>query len=352
MTALLWAGAISFSVSIFGMPILMRWLASRGIGQPIRKDGPKDHHRKSGTPTMGGVMIVIAAVAGYMIPHFVTNAVPFSRGGQLVLLAFVGSGAVGLADDWIKVTRKRSLGLNKRAKIISLFSVAVTFSVLAVRYANVKMVIGFTRFSNPGWKIPPVLWVLFAVFIIVGTTNGVNLTDGLDGLAGGSSMFAFVAYTVMAFWMFRHVDHYQVPQALDIAVFAAAMVGACAGFLWWNAFPARIFMGDVGALAIGAAFGSMAIITYTPLLLPVIGALFVFETLSVIIQVFTFRVMGGRRIFRMAPIHHHFELGGWPARTPLPETTVIVRFWIIAMIVVSFGLGIFYADFLSSGGID
>ena len=346
MTALLWAGAISFCVALFGMPVLIRWLVSRGIGQPIRSDGPQAHIKKSGTPTMGGIMIVIAAVAGYIVPHFVTDAVPFSRGGQLVLFAFVGCGLVGLADDWVKITRKRSLGLNKRAKIAGLLSVAVTFSVLAVQYAHVKKVIGFTRFSSPGWKVPVVVWVVFAVLIIVGATNAVNLTDGLDGLAGGSSMFAFVAYTVMAFWMFRHLDHYQVPQALDIAVFAASMVGACAGFLWWNAAPARIFMGDVGALAIGAAFGAVAIITYTPLLLPIIGALFVMETLSVMIQVFTFRLMKGRRIFRMAPIHHHFELGGWP------ETTVLIRFWILAMIVVSFGLGIFYADFLSSGGID
>ena len=346
MTALLWAGAISFLVALFGMPVLIRWLAARGIGQPIRHDGPQAHIKKSGTPTMGGIMIVVAAVAGYMVPHFVTNAVPFSRGGQLVLFAFVGCGLVGLADDWVKVTRKRSLGLNKRAKISGLLSVAISFSVLAMKYANVRMVIGFTRLSSPGWKIPALLWVIFSVLIIIGATNAVNLTDGLDGLAGGSSMFAFVAYTVMAFWMFRHLSHYQVPQALDIAVFAAAMVGACAGFLWWNAAPARIFMGDVGSLAIGAAFAGIAIITYTPLLLPIIGALFVMETLSVMTQIFTFRLMKGKRIFRMAPIHHHFELGGWP------ETTVIIRFWIIAMIAVSFGLGIFYADFLSTGGID
>ncbi len=346
MTALLWAGAISFSVALFGMPVLMQWLARRGIGQPIRADGPQAHMAKSGTPTMGGIMIVIAAAAGYVVPHFATDAVPFSRGGQLVLFAFVGSGAVGLADDWVKVTRKRSLGLNKRAKIFGLLSVAITFATLARSYAHLKLVVGLTRFSNPGWKLPSLLWVLFAVVVIIGSTNAVNLTDGLDGLAGGTSMFAFAAYTVMSFWMFRHVTHYAVPQALDVAVFAAAMVGACAGFLWWNAAPARIFMGDVGALAIGAAFGAIALITYTPLLLPIIGALFVMETLSVIIQVFTFRLMGGRRLFRMAPFHHHFELGGWP------ETTVIVRFWIIAMIAISFGLGIFYADFVSSGGID
>ncbi len=346
MISLLFAGIISFLVSLLGMPFLIRALAARGIGQPIRKDGPQAHMKKSGTPTMGGIMIVIAGVAGYVLPHLFSDAVPFSRGGLLVVFAFVGGAAVGLADDWIKVTRRRSLGLNKRAKIAGQFGVALVFAVLAVNWANVRTVVGFTRYANPGWRIPAMLWVLFAMFVVIGFSNAVNMTDGLDGLAAGSSVYAFSAYVVMAFWMFRHNADYRVPQALDVAVVAAAMVGACAGFLWWNAAPARIFMGDVGALAIGSAFGAIAMVTYTPLLLPIIGGLFVLETVSVIIQVFTFRVLGGRRWFRMAPFHHHFELGGWP------ETTVLIRFWIIAMILVAVGLGIFYADFIALGGID
>jgi phospho-N-acetylmuramoyl-pentapeptide-transferase len=346
MTALLAAGVFSFLTAIFGMPVLMRFLAARGIGQPIRKDGPQAHLKKSGTPTMGGIAIIAAIVVGYVVPHWVTDAVPFSKGGLLSLFALVGSGAVGLADDWIKVTRKRSLGLNKRAKITGQCAVAIIFAERAVNWANLKMVVGFTRFSLPGWKLPPVLWVLFAVIIVIGFSNAVNLTDGLDGLAAGTSMYVSAAYCVMAFWMFRHKPFYQVPQALDIAVLTGAMVGACAGFLWWNAAPARIFMGDVGALGLGAGFGAVALITYTPLLLPLLGGMFVIETLSVIIQVFTFRCMNKRRLFRMAPIHHHFELGGWP------ETTVIIRFWILAMIMVSVGLGIFYNDFIRLGGID
>ena len=346
MISLLFAGIISFLVSLLGMPFLMRALGARGIGQPIRKDGPQAHMKKSGTPTMGGIMIVIAGVAGYVLPHLFSDSVPFSRGGLLVVFAFVGGAAVGLADDWIKVTRKRSLGLNKRAKIAGQFGVALVFAVLAVNWANVRTVVGFTRYANPGWRIPAMLWVMFAMFVVIGFSNAVNMTDGLDGLAAGSSVYAFSAYVVMAFWMFRHSADYRVPQALDVAVVAAAMVGACAGFLWWNAAPARIFMGDVGALAIGSAFGAIAMVTYTPLLLPIIGGLFVLETVSVIIQVFTFRVLGGRRWFRMAPFHHHFELGGWP------ETTVLIRFWIIAMILVAVGLGIFYADFIALGGID
>lgn len=346
MIGLLVSGGVSFLVALLGMPLLLRWLARRGIGQPIRTDGPQMHMKKSGTPTMGGIAIVVAAVLGYTIPHFVSTGVPFSRGGLLVVGAFVGAAIVGLADDWIKVRRKRSLGLNKRAKSGGQLLVAVAFAVLASSWANVRPVIGFTRSGSPGWHVPTVVWVLFAVFIVVGFSNAVNLTDGLDGLAGGSSMYAFSAYVVMCFWMFRHPGVYHVPQALDLAVVAAALVGACGGFLWWNAAPARIFMGDVGALAIGSAFGAIAMVTYTPLLLPMIGGLFVIETLSVMIQIFTFRLMNGRRLFRMAPVHHHFELGGWP------ETTVIVRFWLLAMICVAVSLGIFYADFIHLGGID
>jgi phospho-N-acetylmuramoyl-pentapeptide-transferase len=345
MTSLLVAAIISMLTSLLGMPVLMRWLASKGIGQPIRKDLHENQQKKKGTPTMGGLAIVFAAVLGYVVPHYVTG-LAYTRGGLLIVMAFVGTAVVGLADDWIKVTRKRSLGLNKRAKATGQLLVAVAFAYLAVVWANVPMTIGFTRFSSPGWKVPALVWVLFTIVMLVGFSNAVNLTDGMDGLAAGSSMYAFSAYTVMAFWMFRHVDIYHVKQALDVSVVAASMVGACAGFLWWNAAPARIFMGDVGSLAIGSAFAAMAMITSTPLLLPIIGGLFVLETVSVMIQIFTFRLMGKRRLFRMAPVHHHFELGGWP------ETTVIIRFWIIAMILASVGLGIFYADFLSLGGID
>jgi phospho-N-acetylmuramoyl-pentapeptide-transferase len=346
MISLLVAGIVSFSTSLLGMPVLIRWLASRGIGQPIRSDGPQSHQKKKGTPTMGGIAIVVAAVFGYVVPHFTPGSIPFSRRGLLVVFAFVGAAAVGLADDWIKITRKRSLGLNKRAKIAGQFLVAIIFASLAISWAGVDPVLGFTRPQRPGWVLPTVVWVIVMMLVVIGSSNAVNLTDGLDGLAAGSSVYAFGAYTVMGFWMFRHFADYKIERALDVAVVAASMVGACAGFLWWNAAPARIFMGDVGSLAIGSALGAIAVVTYTPLLLPVIGGLFVLETVSVMLQIFTFRLMGGRRIFRMAPIHHHFELKGWP------ETTVIVRFWILGMIAASLGLGLFYADFLRLGGID
>jgi phospho-N-acetylmuramoyl-pentapeptide-transferase len=294
---------------------------------------------------MGGIAIVIAAVAGYFVAHLFTD-LPFSRRALLVVFAFVGAAAVGLADDWIKITRKRSLGLNKRAKIAGQFLVALVFGTLAIKWAHVSPVLGFTRPQRPGWVLPVVVWVILMMLVVIGASNAVNLTDGLDGLAAGTSIYAFASYTVMAFWMFRHFNEYKIERALDVAVIASAMVGACAGFLWWNAAPARIFMGDVGSLAIGSALGAIAVVTYTPLLLPIIGGIFVMETVSVMLQVFTFRLMGGKRIFKMAPIHHHFELKGWP------ETTVIIRFWILGMIAASVGIGIFYADFLRLGGID
>ena len=334
------AAACSFVVSVLGMPLLIRWLAAKGIGQPIRSDGPAAHHAKKGTPTMGGMMIVLAAVIGYVVPHL-RQELPFSRGGLLVVWAFVGAGAVGLADDWIKVTRKRSLGLNKRAKLAGQLIVAGVFAFGAMAWANVQQVLGFSRWNMPGWKLPAAMFVVAIILVIMGASNGVNLTDGLDGLAAGSSVYAFLAYAVMCFWMFRNPATYNVPQALDLAVVASALVGGCLGFLWWNAAPARIFMGDVGALAIGAAFGALSVLTYTQLLLPIIGGLFVIETLSVILQVGSFRLFNKRRILRMAPIHHHFELGGWP------ETTVIIRFWIVAMILVAVGIGFFFADFIS-----
>ena len=346
MIALLTAGIISFFTAILGMPLLIRWLDSRQIGQPIRADGPQSHMKKKGTPTMGGIAIVFAAVAGYVAPHVLTQRLPFSRRGVLVVFAFVGAAAVGLADDWIKITHKRSLGLNKRAKIAGQFSVAIIFATLAITWARVEPVLGFTRPQRPGWQVPAALWIAVMVFVVIGASNAVNLTDGLDGLAAGSSVYAFGSYTVMGFWMFRHFNDYRIERALDVAVVAASMVGACAGFLWWNAAPARIFMGDVGSLAIGSALGAIAVVTYTPLLLPIVGGIFVMETVSVMLQVFSFRLMGGRRIFRMAPIHHHFELKGWP------ETTVIIRFWILAMIAAALGLGLFYADFIRLGGVD
>lgn len=344
MVALLLAACLSGGVAIFGTKLLIDLLIARKVGQPIHEDVPEGHTVKAGTPTMGGLAIVGAAVVGYLGAH-VRSGVLFTRTGLLVMACIVGAGLVGLLDDWIKVTNERNAGLSKRAKTVGLLVVAVVFAVTTVLWTDVETTLSFTRWNSPGWELGNAGWCAWAVVLIYATTNGVNLTDGLDGLAAGSSIFVFSCLMAIGFWAFRHFDTYQINHALDIAVVAAAMVGACAGFLWWNAAPARIFMGDTGALAIGAGVASIVLTLNVQLLLPIVGALYVTESLSVILQVGSFRLFK-RRVFRMAPIHHHFELGGWP------ETTVIVRFWLLAGACTAIALGLYYADFIATGGLD
>ena len=345
MTSLFLAAGTALLTSLVLTPLLIRWLVAHKVGQPIREDGPRGHITKAGTPTMGGVVIVAGGVLGYLVGH-VRQGTIFTWGGILTVLVVVGAGAVGLLDDWIKVKNERNLGLNARTKFFGLFVVGSLFGLLCIRLADVSTELSFTRIDTTDIDLGPVLWTVWALFLLLCTTNAVNLTDGLDGLAAGSSAFSFAAYVVIAFWAFRHPEVYQTPQALDLAVVAAAMVGACTGFLWWNAAPARIFMGDTGALAIGAGLAALALVTNTHLMLPLVGGIFLFETLSVIIQVAFFKLTR-RRVFRMAPVHHHFELGGWP------ETTVIIRFWILAALTTALAIGLFYADYLSiPGAID
>jgi len=346
--ALLMAGGLSLAVSLVGTRFLIDWLKSHQIGQPIRAEGPEKHQVKAGTPTMGGIAIVAGAVVGYTVAHL-RSRVFFTRSGIFVLALVVGAGLVGFLDDWIAIKRERNLGLNKRMKVLGLLLVAVAFAIATVQLTGVHTELSFTRFDSfdsaslLSIDFGKVGWVLFSVLVIMASTNAVNLTDGLDGLAAGASIFSFACFTIIGFWAFRNPDVYDVEHALDLAVVAAAMLGGCAGFLWWNAHPAKIFMGDTGSLAIGAALAGLALTLNTILLLPVIGALFVVEATSVILQVFSFRVFG-RRIFRMAPIHHHYELRGWP------ETTVIVRFWMIAGLATALALGVYYADFTTIAG--
>ncbi len=293
---------------------------------------------------MGGIAIVVAATAGWLFSDLFDGT--FTRRGILVIGAMIGAGGVGLLDDWLKVSKERNLGLNKRTKILG-------------PARRVDRLRGRRRSGSPTWRrrcrspgstTPASRWASscgsgWAVFLILATTNAVNLTDGLDGLAAGSAIFGFAAFVVIGFWGFRHPLVYGDQSFLDLAVVAAAMLGACTGFLWWNAAPAQIFMGDTGSLAIGAALACLALSTNTGLLLLLICGLYVIETVSVILQVGSFRLTG-RRIFRMAPIHHHFELGGWP------ETTVIIRFWILAGLCTALALGIYYADFVRLGVLD
>jgi phospho-N-acetylmuramoyl-pentapeptide-transferase len=338
---LLVTGSVALWVAILTTPVLIRYFRAREIGQHIREDGPASHSVKAGTPTMGGIAIVAAVVVGYAVGHIDTQ-VRFSRTGYLAVFAVVSFGIIGFLDDWIKVRHKRSLGLNKRGKSGAQIVCSVLFAELAVHWAHTSTALAFTRITVPGIDLGQIGWVVFAVVVMVGTSNAVNITDGVDGLAAGTSTMCFAVLGIMGYWIFRHVAIYHVlpASAIDLALVAASLAGACIGFLWWNAAPAKIIMGDTGSLAIGSGLAALCLLLNLDLLLPIIGGLFVTETLSVIAQIISFRVFH-RRIFRMAPIHHHFEIGGWP------ETTVIVRFWILGGLFVALSLGIFYGDFLT-----
>ena len=347
MRAILLAAAVGMAVTLLGTPVAIRAFRAWGWGQHIREDGPRTHLEKMGTPTMGGTVIVAGMVAAYLVTRIVFGTV--TAAGLSVLFATIGLGLVGFVDDFIKVRRQRSLGLSKAAKVAGQGVVAVAFGILAVKMADVPTDLSFIRDTGVNLGIAFYLWVFV---ILASSSNAVNLTDGLDGLASGSSLLVLSAYVYIAFWQFRHPCHVPpveacypvaVNAALDTAIVAGGAVGAVAGFLWWNAAPARIFMGDTGALALGGLVAALAIVTETQLLLVVLGGLFVLEATSVILQVVSFRGFG-RRLFRMSPIHHHFELAGWP------EFTVIVRFWIIAGMCVAIGIGLFYADFVARGG--
>ncbi len=355
MIGLLVAAALGLLISIFGTPIAIRLLRRREIGQFIQEDIQGQHGHKQGTPTMGGVVFVGATAIGWLLAHvqlwtpdrgltFATR--PFGPGGWLALLALVGMAAVGFLDDWTKYRNKRSLGLSKTAKFGGQLGIAALFAWGATE-AGIVTQVSFVRPLGIDLGVFFVVWVLL---MLTGAANGVNLADGMDGLAAGSSALVVGAYTVIAFWQFRNSapfrldGPYQALSPIELAMISAAMFGALLGFLWWNAPPAKIFMGDVGSQGIGGLLAALALLTNTHLLLALLGGIFVVETLSVIIQVASFKSTGNR-VFRIAPIHFHFSMGGWP------ETTVVIRFWILTGIGVALGLGFFYADFLRLEGI-
>jgi phospho-N-acetylmuramoyl-pentapeptide-transferase len=356
MRLVLIAAAVSLFVSLFGTPLFIRFLIKRSYGQFIRDDGPTSHHTKRGTPTMGGAVIIGASVFAYVFAHVVTlRGVTVSA--VLVLFLMTGLGLVGFVDDYLKISRQRSLGLGAGAKLAGQSTVAIVFAILALQFPNesfrrpASTQISFirdTRFdlAFAGSAIGLLLFVVWAQLMISGWSNGVNLTDGLDGLATGTSVMVFASYVLIGTWQSNQncqvdatIKCYEVRDPRDLAVFAAAVMGACFGFLWWNASPAKIFMGDTGSLALGGALAGLSITTHTELLLVILGGLFAIITASVIIQVGSFKLTG-RRVFRMAPLQHHFELGGWH------EITIVIRFWIIAGLFVAFGLGIFYAEWV------
>jgi len=281
--SLLIAASVAFAVTVVGTPFLIRILKARGIGQLIRDDGPftHPHAAKAGTPTMGGVALVGAAIIGYCVAHVRADQLKFARTGVTLLALVAVLAAVGYVDDYLGVRRQRNLGLRKRGKTAGELLAASGFALLALNWVDVSTHLSYIR--DLPLDLGSTGWFLLAVLTIVGSANGVNLTDGMDGLAAGSATLAFAAFTIIGFWEFRHatVYHVQGAGAIDVAVVAAAMMGACGGFLYWNAAPARIFMGDTGALAIGGALAGLALFTKTLLLLPILGGLYVVETLSV-----------------------------------------------------------------------
>lgn len=345
MTNIMLAGVVGLVFSLFGTPIAVRLFRKRGWGQLIREEGPKAHYEKRGTPTMGGLVILVATIAGYLLGHIGRSDIsPLTDSGVLAIGTITALGALGFVDDFIKIHKSRSLGLHTRAKFLGQLLIAAVFGILAVHVIGIGTDLSFFRSTKLDLGIAFYLWVFV---MITASSNGVNLTDGLDGLAVGSAAQLFGAFVVIGFWQFRHEVFYDLRAAgsdpFDVAIVAAALFGACAGFLWWNTAPAKIFMGDTGSLMLGGSMAVLAILLNTQLMLIIMGGLYVIETASVILQVLVFKKTG-RRPFLMAPIHHHFELDGWP------EFTVIVRFWVLSGLSVAFGLGLFYADFLSKGG--
>ena len=326
MTALM----ISF---IFG-PAVIRWLTAKKIGQAVRDDGPKSHLTKAGTPTMGGALIIIAIGATVLLWGDLRNHYVW-----VTLMVTIGFGAVGWVDDWRKVVHRDPKGLPSRWKylwtsVIAL-AAALVLALTATEPAQTELIVPF--FKAVAYPLGLFGFVALSYFVINGTSHAVNLTDGLDGLAimptvmvaGALAIFAYVAGHA-GFAKYLGVPY--IAGAGELAVFCGAICGAGLGFLWFNAYPAEVFMGDVGALALGAALGVIAVVVRQEIVLFIMGGLFVAETLSVMVQVLYFRASGGKRIFRMAPLHHHYELGGWK------ETQVVVRFWIITLMLVLFGL--------------
>ena len=351
MKEILLAGIFALTFSLFGTPLLIRILASRGYGQMIRDDGPQSHHSKRGTPTMGGIAIIFSAIAGYGLAHLVLG-IALSTSAILVIGLFTGLGLVGFVDDYLKVVKQRSLGLNSKQKILGQILVGGLFGYFGTKFPDtngltpISMNLSFLR--DTSIKFGLVVLIVWVILMVTATSNGVNLADGLDGLATGACVLSFLAFILIGVWQFGQscsevavANCYTVRDPMDLAVLAASLAAACTGFLWWNTSPAKIFMGDTGSLALGGALAGIAIAMRVELLLLALGGLFVLITLSVIIQVGYFKITRGKRFFRMAPLQHHFELKGWG------EVTIVVRFWIIAGLSVAAGLGLFYAQWVA-----
>jgi len=351
MRLILVAGALALFLSLFGTPVLIKSLARRGYGQIIRDDGPTSHHTKRGTPTMGGIIIIISALLSYLLAHLVLGST-ISVSAVLILGLVIALGLVGFLDDYMKVSRQNSAGISGKQKILGQVVVASIFGYLGTHFPDkdglTPISLNLSTLRDTSISLGPILVVVWIAFMVTATSNGVNLTDGLDGLATGASVMTFLAFVLIGVWEFGQscavaatTNCYNVRDPLDLAVLAAAFAGACTGFLWWNASPAKIFMGDTGSLALGGALAGMAASLRVELLLIPLGGLFVIITLSVALQVAYFKATGGKRLFKMAPLQHHFELLGWG------EVTIVLRFWIIAGLSVALGLGLFYTQWVA-----
>jgi phospho-N-acetylmuramoyl-pentapeptide-transferase len=362
--ALLVAGGFSLAFTLFLTPAFIKLFKRLKWGQFIRDDGPQSHHSKRGTPTMGGIVIISGSVLGYFVGHIVGD-VPWTLVGMLVLFLMVGLGFVGFIDDFLKTRNQRSLGLGGWAKIVGQVIVASIFAGIALNFPDENGLtpastfvsgvrdIPWLDFMSLGLVLGVIVFALWSTVIVVSASNGVNVADGLDGLATGAMILAMSAYIFIGFWQnnqscfAQDLDQdvanicYTVRDPLDLAVVAAAIVGALVGFLWWNTSPAQIFMGDTGSLGLGGALAGLAILSRTELLLVLIGGLFFIVTGSVILQRAYFKITKGKRIFLMSPLHHHFELKGWA------EITVVVRFWLIAGLFVAVGVGVFYLEWVT-----
>ncbi len=327
------AGVIGLMFALVFGPFFIRFLKRKGIGQQVREDGPERHLDKSGTPTMGGILIIASLAVAYLVGSFI-GGYPY-KATLVVLGTTVFCGLIGFVDDFIKTSHTRSLGLTARWKVLLLFFVSLFLTWGAMSFGQPPMAnIGIPQIGvtiNLG-----IFYFIFVFIVLMATTTSVNFTDGLDGLASGTIAIIVAMYSAICFLQFRHLGF---TNGLDMAILATAIAGACGGFLWFNAHPADIFMGDTGSLALGGAIAGLAVFTKTEILLILIAGLLAVETLSVIIQVISFKLFK-KRVFKMAPIHHHFELVGWS------EFEIVVRFWVIASILAASGFSIFFTEIL------
>lgn len=364
MIGLLIGALLGLIFTMVGTPLFIKFLVKKGYGQFIRDDGPTSHATKRGTPTMGGAVFVVGLVVVYFLTHWILvlgglDNAGVTASGLLLLLLTAGMGLVGFLDDFTKISQQRSLGLTPWAKIIFQAIIGISFAVLALSFPNsdgqtpASTAVSFVRDTNfdlafAGTTLGVILFVIWSNLITTATTNAVNLTDGLDGLATGAVAMVSGGYVLITLFQLNQACSttggeagcYEVRDPMDLALVASILTGALIGFLWWNTSPAKIFMGDTGSLALGGAIAGLAIFSRTEILMVLLAGLMVVIAASVILQVVYFKVSGGKRIFKMAPLQHHFELKGWA------EVTVVVRFWLIGMVCVIAGLAVFYSEWV------